>query len=683
MLSMHIPLISESDTTLCIPTPFFGCSFRHWVPPFRRHPNTPSVLHRDTQRWCSMAWMTPDKHFAVLQQTGGTHPTLEIYSVLRELGWCEPVMIDKHKQAVQLSDVPMRVRERVLFPDAFIQHGHHDVTTVSLDAHDIGTTFMLMPVSNSEGITCRVNVTVRDGLAPIIPVCADNATSPLLRYEGNVVTTATVELTEAQWVQEAARDEQSVALVLADLLLQLQRSTNSDDSEITSSARIIDLGCVNDGKTCSAILSAIDSWNNTNTCTVTIHAPPMKTSQQPHQHAPSATSSFLPISLIICCCCVLLVLCLICGYGIVRYRRARRCRRKIHYKLDDILLSISNERLGSGGQATVWKAMDERTGRLLAVKVGCDQQMKAEFDLLASLDHPNIVRVFGFLEENRAIVMELMGGGSLQCILDLAPTGLSLPTVIEYSKAILNGLYTLHGVGLIHRDLKPDNILLDSVGTCKIGDLGSAKDLEKSLSKSFGAVVGTLRYTPPEVLLSGSNNSKSGDIWSYGLCVLYMLSGRHPWHGADTVIEILSRLDGVEVYPLMDFPPNDEELPSDSEAMSSGTDDCSKLAQHHHAWTVARAFVSDCVQVDPSQRPSAEELLQHPFLQLSHSKDVKPLSDQQPEPKQTVVHFSPLTEEEESSGGPRQQPCCLVGIPSCSPGHNPQPNNTATSFFGN
>jgi serine/threonine-protein kinase len=195
-------------------------------------------------------------------------------------------------------------------------------------------------------------------------------------------------------------------------------------------------------------------------------------------------------------------------------------------------------KIGAGGMATVYLADDERLGRQVAIKrlraessEDAAERFRREAQLAASLNHPNVVTVYDILSDEDAvlIVMEYVAGSDLGRRLkkrDPIPRERSLAILAD----VASGLDHAHGHGVVHRDVKPSNVLLGERGEAKLTDLGVAKVLEDTSSTRSGALPGTPLYMAPEQL-RGERVSPATDIYSLGLIAFQMLSGKHPRSG--------------------------------------------------------------------------------------------------------------------------------------------------------
>ncbi|MFG2553310.1 serine/threonine-protein kinase [Streptomyces sp. NPDC048581] len=207
----------------------------------------------------------------------------------------------------------------------------------------------------------------------------------------------------------------------------------------------------------------------------------------------------------------------------------------------------------------VWRAYDETLARQVAVKLLLPQdsdptatsRFRLEAQTAARIDHPNVVGVRDFGEhDNRLyLVMELVEGENLART--LARSG-ALPAerVARIAAQAAAGLAAAHRQGIVHRDIKPGNLLLDADGTLKIGDFGIARFLDDpgAALTATGQIVGTSLYLAPERAL-GQPAGPPSDVYALG-CVLYqLLTGRPPFH-ADTAVAILHQhLDAAPVPP--------------------------------------------------------------------------------------------------------------------------------------
>ncbi len=199
------------------------------------------------------------------------------------------------------------------------------------------------------------------------------------------------------------------------------------------------------------------------------------------------------------------------------------------------------ESLGHGGMGEVFRARQGSLGRTVALKllrpdllaVGwMPERFEQEARRMAALQHSNVVTVHDCvrLDDGRvAIVMEYISGGSLREKLQAAPGGLPLPQALQWAREIAAGLRAAHAAGLIHRDIKPDNVLIDESGVARVSDFGLAclDDGPQTRYTQTGAAAGSPGYMAPEIWRGESADVRS-DVFSYGAMLYEMLTGRLP-----------------------------------------------------------------------------------------------------------------------------------------------------------
>jgi serine/threonine protein kinase len=230
---------------------------------------------------------------------------------------------------------------------------------------------------------------------------------------------------------------------------------------------------------------------------------------------------------------------------------------------DSLVLVAERYRLqasiGRGGMGEVWQATDEVLGRTVAVKLllgdEADSASSARFRLeaqtAARLSHPYVVAVFDFgaWDDRFYLVMELVEGRSLAQELTASGT-LGAERVATVAAQAAAGLAAAHREGIVHRDIKPGNLLADAQGTVKIGDFGIARfvDDPSSALTTAGQIVGTSLYLAPERAL-GRPASAASDVYSLG-CVLYqLLTGRPPFQAENSTVTLHQHIDMAPVPP--------------------------------------------------------------------------------------------------------------------------------------
>ena len=223
--------------------------------------------------------------------------------------------------------------------------------------------------------------------------------------------------------------------------------------------------------------------------------------------------------------------------------------------------------------------------------------MKHEIALLRGLNHPNIVKyIYTDISPDKRgvdILLEYMPAGSLKSLLDKYGA-FDEGIIRRFMRQILEGLKYLHSKGVIHRDLKCANVLVDNSLNVKLSDFGSSKKISFSdnsgekdeLSKSLK---GSPYWMAPEVVLQTGHN-KSADIWSLGCVLIEMRTGRPPW----------SEISGNAVVILQEI---------------SKTKTGPKIPVEQFS-TSALSFIRRCLKINPQERPTADELLKDPFITM-------------------------------------------------------------------
>ncbi|GAA5894988.1 uncharacterized protein JCM6883_002283 [Sporobolomyces salmoneus] len=267
---------------------------------------------------------------------------------------------------------------------------------------------------------------------------------------------------------------------------------------------------------------------------------------------------------------------------------------------------IKGDLIGRGTYGHVYIALSVTTGETIAVKQvemprtysdkedqrtkGMISSLKAEIELLKDLDHPNIVLYLGMEQTHEflSIFLEYVPGGSVGRI--IRTHGKFEENVIKFfTLQILDGLEYLHSLGILHRDMKADNILIDQDGMCKISDFGTSKKSGDIYQNNENmSMQGSIFWMAPEVIHNDKRGySAKADIWSLGCICIEMLAGSRPWEG-EGFVGAMFKLGAERMRP---------PLPDDVERSA-----------------FAEQFVSNCLQIEPDRRPKASEAKHHPFL---------------------------------------------------------------------
>ncbi|MCR5304747.1 MAG: Stk1 family PASTA domain-containing Ser/Thr kinase [Lachnospiraceae bacterium] len=200
------------------------------------------------------------------------------------------------------------------------------------------------------------------------------------------------------------------------------------------------------------------------------------------------------------------------------------------------------EKIGTGGMSDVYKAKDRKLGRNVAVKilkqefaenVNFVSKFRAEAQAAAGLMHPNIVNVYDVGNENGVsfIVMELVEGITLKKYIE-KKSRLSVKEAVSIAIQVSMGIESAHNAHIIHRDIKPQNIIISKDGKVKVTDFGIAKAATSNTISSN--VMGSVHYTSPEQARGGYSDERS-DIYSLGITMYEMLTGKVPFNGDTTV----------------------------------------------------------------------------------------------------------------------------------------------------
>ena len=271
------------------------------------------------------------------------------------------------------------------------------------------------------------------------------------------------------------------------------------------------------------------------------------------------------------------------------------------YRVDDML--------GRGGMAVVYLAHDVELGRLVALKLlaenlAGDEDVRKRFvreaRLAARLSHPNVVHVYDAGEDDGVpfIVMEYVPGETLAQV--LLPRGKVAPgEAAALARQAALGLQHAHEAGLVHRDIKPQNLLLRDDGVLKIADFGIARAAEISRMTQLGTVLGTASYLAPEQAL-GEEVGPQADIYSLGAVLYELLTGKPPYEFG-SLADLAEKQRAGTIVPVRDLEPS---VPDELEAL-----------------------VMRCLARDPRFRPASAGAVAEALAEEPQTKELAAVAD--------------------------------------------------------
>lgn len=272
---------------------------------------------------------------------------------------------------------------------------------------------------------------------------------------------------------------------------------------------------------------------------------------------------------------------------------------------------IKGEIIGKGSFGAVYLALNVTTGEMMAVKqvtvpqfssqdesvISMVEALKSEVSTLKDLNHLNIVQYLGFEEKEGiySLFLEYVAGGSVGSLIRMY--GRFDDQLIRHlTVQVLRGLAYLHSTGILHRDMKADNLLLDNDGVCKISDFGISRKSNNIYSNSDMTMRGTVFWMAPEMVDTAHGYSAKVDIWSLGCVVLEMYAGKRPWSNFEVVAAMF------QIGKSKTAPP----IPDDTKDLISAS---------------GKNFLDMCFEINPEKRPTADFLVSHPFCKTDPSFD--------------------------------------------------------------
>jgi serine/threonine protein kinase len=213
--------------------------------------------------------------------------------------------------------------------------------------------------------------------------------------------------------------------------------------------------------------------------------------------------------------------------------------------------------IGAGGMGEVYRAVHSKLGRVAAVKVLTQATRSDDFDrrffneanIQASLQHPNVATLYDFCEVagQPCIIMEYVDGQTLSERVAGYGAPLPLSETVHVFEKVCEAIEYIHRHGVIHRDIKANNIKVSSQGQVKLLDFGIAKAQTSQQLTQTGSVIGTLQYLAPELIRGGTADVR-GDIWALGVLLYEMATGRMPFDAA-TIGDLCDRIARADYAP--------------------------------------------------------------------------------------------------------------------------------------
>jgi len=217
------------------------------------------------------------------------------------------------------------------------------------------------------------------------------------------------------------------------------------------------------------------------------------------------------------------------------------------------------KKLGEGGRGIVFKARDTALNRVVAIKMlknpvttgEAYSRFMTEAQSVAKLNHPNIVNIYDIGREDgkQFFVLEFVEGHDLRDLIETSLEGkCDIPTVLRIGIDVCNALQHAHSQSILHRDVKPENVMITAEGVAKLMDFGLARMLGQPRQTQEGVIVGTVAYVAPEIALGKGADARS-DLYSFGAVLYEAVTGKPPFPGEDSVKMIFSHIHDYPVSP--------------------------------------------------------------------------------------------------------------------------------------